>query len=163
MKTRIIGAAILIFIAGIVCGVGIGRIFFPIKVVQPPQPPFPGGPPISANIWRMDLVKRLAKELGLTEEQTQKIDLLIKSGQERLKSLWDPIAPKAWQIIMETNTNIMEVLNPDQRLRFEEIIKKPPHLRGPPPRRGPAPWDGDETRKLYRTNKLESIEPKFEN
>ncbi|MGO9204093.1 MAG: hypothetical protein ACLQM8_26525, partial [Limisphaerales bacterium] len=94
---RVILATIVIFGTGVVTGdllvehMGHGRHVRPPHVAnagRQPRPPFsPGG-------LRLDLLRRLQSELGLTPPQKERIDAIIRQGQERTRKIMDPVRPQ---------------------------------------------------------------------
>lgn len=157
MRGKILSAAILLFLAGFIAGAVVSHTFWPRKEFVPP-PPFRGGPPLPATAWRLNLVQRLARDLDLTQEQQQQIDQIIREGQQRLRALWEPIAPEARKTMSEIHKQINQVLTPEQRKLYEQMMRARLHrFHRPPPRRPrkeERPHKGPITNKLKQTNLL---------
>lgn len=146
-------AALVIFIAGLATGVVITRIdhgpFRPLKNARhnpatppeisggqlrgtnlPGQPGQPGpgnfgGPPFAPKIMGKEFIKVLDHELDLSPDQHERIGKILAEGQEQNKKLWDKIAPEMKKEMQNSKERIREVLTPEQRKRFEELVKRP--------------------------------------
>ena len=97
---------------------------------------------------RMEFLQKLDSEVRLTIEQREHIEKIIADGQLQNKELWERVAPEMRREIAETQKRIREELTPEQRVRFEELMKSRPvgrkaDQRDPrrpiPPRDAPAP------------------------
>ncbi len=114
-------AALAIFIAGLFCGVTTDQLAAR-RVRKSAAPELVG--PLGQ---RVAMMRRLAKRLELTPEQQRRIDTLIRESQQRLRELWDPIAPKAQEEMRHLHKNIELELTPEQRARFKALLNQPPH------------------------------------
>jgi len=128
MRWKVIGAALLIFVAGGVAGFSLGAYLCQAPVSATAKPP-PGPPPLALR--RGGFVQRLARELDLSKEQQERIAKILEEGQQKLRALWDPVAPKAREAMEEIRKRIESELSPEQRARFKEVFK-PRGRRGPP-------------------------------
>ena len=91
----------------------------------------------------MDFLRKMQRELDLKPDQRQRIDKLFKESQERTKKLMEPIAPELHAEVQRTKDAFREELTPEQRARFDELLKqqqrpKEPRRPGPPRDRNPA-------------------------
>jgi len=73
---------------------------------------------------RMEFLQKLEAEVRLTAEQRERIEKIIADGQLRNKELWERVAPEMRHEIAETQKRIREELTPEQRTRFEELMKQ---------------------------------------
>jgi predicted transcriptional regulator len=73
----------------------------------------------------MEFLQKLDAEVRLTAEQRERIEKIIAEGQLRNKELWERVAPEMRREIAETQKHIREELTPEQRVRFEELMKQP--------------------------------------
>lgn len=115
-RWKVIFAALIIFVAGGVTGGAIVRAFprtQPKKVTGQPAP-FNGD-------HRRNYLQRLDKEVQLTPEQRAKIEKILADGQERMKKLWEPVAPKAKDEYKRTRQEISEILTPEQREKMKNM------------------------------------------
>ena len=70
-----------------------------------------------------DFLDRLDHELKLTPDQHQQIDGVLDEGQKRTKVLWERIAPEVRDELKISREKILNLLTPDQKIRFEELMK----------------------------------------
>jgi Spy/CpxP family protein refolding chaperone len=149
---RVILATLVIFVAGVVTG-GLlvsyadraqqkNRRFQPRENVRLPANANPspfGGPrdaresqsrlpnPLQNRMPRgvsMEFLQKLDSEVRLTSEQRERIEKIIADGQLRNKELWERVAPEMRREMAETQKRIREELTPEQRARFEELMKQ---------------------------------------
>ncbi|MFM2082743.1 MAG: hypothetical protein RL380_1434 [Verrucomicrobiota bacterium] len=92
-----------------------------------------------------EFLDRLDRELQLTPDQHKDVAHLMDEGQKHAKEIWDKVAPEMREVMKTTNEKIREVLTPEQKKRFEELMKlkqpKPPKDKDgklPPPTNAPA-------------------------
>jgi len=84
---------------------------------------------LSLEQRRMEFLLNVTRELGLSPEQRERIERLIRESQERTRQLWERVGPQMRKEPVEVE-KIREELTPQQRKRFEELMK-----RQRPPRR----------------------------
>lgn len=157
-------AALVIFAAGVITG-GLlvshadrvsqgGRRKAILELPRPAANPGPQGSPrevpgrsLPSRIPRLineDFVRRLEAEIHLTQGQRERIQEIIGEGQARNKEIWDRITPELRREIVEAQKRIREVLTPEQRVKFEELMKqgRPANRRkpddAPPPAKRPV-------------------------
>jgi hypothetical protein len=141
---RAILAALVIFLAGAAAGGFSYRLYHD-------HPPVGRGPVLAINqsgpFFRVEFVKRLESQLVLTPQQRESIEQLVHESQERMRALWDPIAPQAHAETKRLRERILATLTPMQKARFDELNKRAPRNREnpatpstprKPPRRNPA-------------------------
>jgi Spy/CpxP family protein refolding chaperone len=98
---------------------------------QAQQPPSPGG-------LRLDLLRRLQSELSLTPDQKERIDAIIRQGQERTRKIMEPVRPQLQEEFRKTKAAFRDALTPEQQTRFDELLKqeqRPRESRRPQPAR----------------------------
>ena len=102
---------------------------------QAQQPSSPGG-------FRLDLLRRWESELSLTAEQKERIDAIIRQGQERTRKLMEPVRPQLQEEVRKAKAAFRDALTPEQQTRFDELLKQEQHpwenRRPQPPRQHPA-------------------------
>jgi Spy/CpxP family protein refolding chaperone len=77
-----------------------------------------------------DFLDRLDSELKLTPEQHAQIKKILDDGQQHAAQIWQTIAPQIREEMKSAREQIRELLTPEQRARFEELMKfRPP--KGP--------------------------------
>ena len=116
---KVILATIVIFAAGAFVG-GI------IVKNRTPQS-LPAKPPVPPILSQQRFQEKLKKELQLTAEQTNRIDRIFAESNERIKILWDLIGPEMQKERQEVYGSIRAELTPEQRERFEQLLKHPPY------------------------------------
>ena len=92
-------------------------------------------------LLRKDFLQNLDREVRLTPEQHEQIEKIMSEGQELTRQLWDGIAPQLRREMAEVKERIRLVLTPEQRVRFEALMKQHPRegRRAPPPHEGVPP------------------------
>ena len=132
---KVILATLVIFITGLFTGaVGVSRL------VKSPRPA-PGVEPMQPWMLRENFRAELDRRLDLTAEQSVRIERAMYDGQERIKEIWSLVGPEIQTELRAVREEIRRELNPEQRRRFEEIIRerRPRRLEMEPPDRGPRP------------------------
>jgi hypothetical protein len=118
---KVILAALVIFAAG----VGTGGLTARLKVHEtPPPPPTLGMGPLRE---RGQLLDRMQRELYLSPMQREHIEKILRENHDRMKQLWDSIAPQAQEERRRVHDLILAELQPEQKQHFEEMLKS----RGP--------------------------------
>jgi hypothetical protein len=120
---KVILATVVIFAAGMFAGVVAGR-----KTKALPPPPIESIPQISAQ---QRLYAHLKKELQLTTDQSNRIDKIFAEGNERVKLIWDLLNPELRKERQEVYDNVRAALTPEQREKFEKLVKERPPMRKP--------------------------------
>lgn len=126
MRWKAIGAALVLFLAGVLSG-AMGQRLLHSRVanaVASPPRPFPGGPPAPWTGQRMSFIERLTKDLELSPEQATEVDRLMKESQEHMRKLWEPIGPLAQEEMARSREAIAAVLTEEQRVKMEEMFKR---------------------------------------
>jgi Spy/CpxP family protein refolding chaperone len=82
-----------------------------------------------AQMQRMEFLVRANRELDLTPEQRQRIERILREGQERTRQLWETISPDMRKELQLVRERIKVELTPEQRRHFEELMRRP--LRPP--------------------------------
>jgi hypothetical protein len=92
----------------------------------------------------MEFLQRLNTEVQLTSGQHERIEQIIAEGQLRNKEIWERITPELRREMTDTQRRIRDILTPEQRVRFEELMKqsRPRDQRRPLPPRGEIQSDG---------------------
>jgi len=108
---------VLVFVAGVIVGVG-GTRFAVKKIIdQAMQRP---------EIVAAKIEKDLTRELKLTEEQKPKLHDIITRGHEELQQLRGEFQPRLRQVLKRSEREIRAMLTDDQRDRFDRMLKKKP-------------------------------------
>lgn len=151
---KVVGAALVIFGAGVISGGVATRLYQNYSKPPPFRPPEGPRPPWVGQ--RMDFLRHMKDSLGLSPEQAERIDRLIKESQQRTRELWEPIAPKFQAEMERLKAAVDAELTPEQRAKAAELQKRRlsrlredrppgrwPEGQGGSRRRGPEPgWEG---------------------
>ncbi len=90
---------------------------------HPPEIPMPR----LAKELGKQFVQQLNDTLKLTPEQHEKIEKIVADGQERNHEIWTNTAPKMRKVIQDARLEIRELLTPEQRKQFDDLMKRPSH------------------------------------
>jgi Spy/CpxP family protein refolding chaperone len=120
---KVILAVVVIFSAGLVTGGLAMRT--QMRAAQKPPAAVPPGPPGSGmwSVSRSQFVEKMHRNLDLTPGQCKQVEKIMKESHDRMAKLWEPIAPQAKEETKNVREQILAVLTPDQRPKFEEIFK----------------------------------------
>ena len=118
-RWRVILAAAVIFLAGAGTGAVVVRTYAP-KIVKRTHisPPLPIG-----EDRRREYVEKLNRELHLTAEQRAQTEQILVESQERMKTIWDPIAGDVKDEYRRTRKEIWEILTPEQQAKMKTLRK----------------------------------------
>ncbi len=138
-------AALVIFLAGIITGATLVRIAQarpgPRWIQRPgmqnagqpnpgtPMNPGPPNEPRPPNTGPQGLLSRefiqiLERQLELTPDQRERVGKIMADGQERVRELRSRIDPEMRKELQQTREQIRAVLTPEQRERFEQLMKR---------------------------------------
>ncbi len=76
------------------------------------------------QMQRIEFLKKMDKSLDLTPAQHDEIAKIMRTSQERTQPLWSQISPQMTEELKRVREDIREVLTPDQRRKFLEMIRK---------------------------------------
>jgi hypothetical protein len=139
---KVILATMVIFGAGVVTGgllVGHADRLRPQRPVQrEASTPVRTGLPLSPNVLKLELLRRVERELDLQPEQREHVAKILSASQERTRKLMDPVTPLVREEVQRTKDEFRAVLTPDQQKRFDEMLKQPKLPRDPREQRRPG-------------------------
>jgi hypothetical protein len=123
---KAIFAALVIFGAGVVTG---GVLVWRLESSTPaPVNRNPGTIRTSQNVsaggMRLEFLRRVQRELDLSLEQRERIDKILKDGQERTRKIMEPVAPEFHAELQRAKDEFRSVLTPDQQERFDELVRQ---------------------------------------
>jgi len=70
-------------------------------------------------------LRRMKQELNLSPEQTNRLDKIFAGSRERMRILMDLIEPEWRGELRDVREKIIAELNPEQRKKFDEMLKHP--------------------------------------
>lgn len=107
------------------------RVGTAVRFAQPPSP----------GVLRIEFLRRMEGELNLAPDQREPIDRILKDGQERMKKLMETVEPRRREEYKRTLEEFRTVLTPEQRQRFDTVLKQQQRSRdqrkAAPPREHP--------------------------
>jgi hypothetical protein len=125
---KAIFAALVIFGAGLVTGNVLHRISGASKAPAAPAPrvaAHPSQPPLSLEqLRKVELMGRVQKDLDLSPEQHARIEKIIGDSQERIRDLWDQVAPDIHDEYDDVQKKVCQELSLDQKKLFDDLMKK---------------------------------------
>ena len=114
-RWRVILAAAVIFLAGVGTGAVVVRTYAPkIDKRTHISPPLPIG-----EDRRREYVDKLDRELHLTMDQRAQVEEILVQSQDRMKTIWDPIAGEVKDEYRRTRKEIWEILTPEQQAKMK--------------------------------------------
>jgi len=119
----------VIFGAGVITGGLLVRQTSDPRRLRPDRPAAATNPPAlnvtPSQMQRMQFLVRANRELELTPDQRERIERILKEGQERTRQIWETVAPDMRKELQLVRERIKVELTPPQRRRFEELMKRP--------------------------------------
>lgn len=86
------------------------------------------------EVGRGDFARYLSHELNLDSQQTQQVTQIINDSSKKFDELRTATRPQFEALRQQTDSQIRQILNPDQTRKFDEVIRKwRQSLRPPPP------------------------------
>ena len=132
---KAIFAALVIFGAGFVTGNIVNRVAEPKIAVgagsahngaRSPQQTLP-----LEQLRKVELMGCVQRELDLTPEQHAHIEKIISDSQERIRDLWDQVAPDIHDEYEDVKKKLCDQLTPEQKKRFDELMRQQQHSHKP--------------------------------
>jgi hypothetical protein len=125
---KVILATMVIFAAGVLTGVAIDRRTVsaqPRRSAEALREEAQIANRIVPNLiaQRANLLRTVQRQLDLEAEQRVRIEQILRDSQLRMKPVVDKIAPDLREEFRFTSMAIREVLKPDQRKQFDELMK----------------------------------------
>jgi hypothetical protein len=142
---KVILATMVIFGTGVITGGLLVRNSQKVQIL-PPQANPNFQKPVQTNPGpggsRVEFLRRVQRDLPLTSDQREQIDKLLAASQERTRKLMEPVNPHMREEVQRTREEFRQILNPDQRVRFDELWKQQQRPRDQkrqiPPREKPS-------------------------
>jgi uncharacterized membrane protein len=120
-------AALVLFFTGFCAGVLFPRPMpgaaLPAPRIAPPATTVTA-PAITPDGRRYDVVRKMTHELGLSEEQKQRIEFHIRESQDRTRVIWELVGPEVQEEFRKLRTDVGQELTPEQRKQFEAKLRK---------------------------------------
>ena len=129
---KVILATMVIFGTGVITG---GIVVDRVAQRSRPHHPPTNKPPGSPGGTRVDFLRKAERELDLTPQQREQTEKVIAGSQERIKKMMEPVNPKIREELQRTREDFRAILTPEQKARFDEMVKqqqRPRDQRRPP-------------------------------
>lgn len=121
---RVILATAVIFCAGVVTGASVVNIQQKKAPRQPAAPRLPLPPFPFNTVQKREYLGRLDRHLNLTQEQYESIEEILHDGNDHIRAVWEPIAPKMRDELKKMRERIRAELTPEQVKKFEQETPK---------------------------------------
>jgi hypothetical protein len=119
MKTiKVIGALVLIFVAGFSGGVVATRVLVRHMVKEARRNPE------TPQVLRTNIEQNLYRTLQLSPEQKKQVHEILKDSRDRRRPIMEQYQPQLDAITLETRSNIFSTLKPGQQQRFKEFLSE---------------------------------------
>jgi hypothetical protein len=106
----------------------------PSQGMQLPPPPFPPKRNVDTEVYGM------TKRYGLSGDQVAQLRAILKDEQQKTDAMFkdDPFSPKdllakVKSLKDDETTRVLEILNPDQRKKYQDDVKQMQSLQSQPP------------------------------
>jgi hypothetical protein len=135
---KVIFATIVIFGAGVVTGgLLVNHVVRPFHRSRPVEPSPTNQVDtvpqvLNPEFLKKQFVQQLDDKLDLTKEQREQIQKIISQGQQNTHDLWKLVQPQFQVLWHDTRQQIRDVLTPEQRKQFEQLMKQQHQMRHPP-------------------------------
>jgi len=103
-------------------GILIGGMAMHLHYASRFPPPGPPGPGMRHDDPLHSFSGRLERQLDLTAEQKRLIDEIVAESRTEGRALHEEMLPRVREQMQRTHDRIREVLTPEQRERFEELL-----------------------------------------
>jgi Spy/CpxP family protein refolding chaperone len=101
---------------------------------KPPLPVY-----AQLQLQRPEFLKKMDRQLDLTPEQHDQIAKIMKDSQDRTLPIWEKIAPEMNDELKRAREEIRNVLTPEQRKRWFELMRRGRLIKpGQPNQRQPS-------------------------
>lgn len=120
-RWQAIFAAVVLFLTGAVSG-GLATKLYLLKTSKPASRPAPASPQAPWAAQRMDFLRRVSSRLDLTPDQKARLDKIIEASQERMRELWEPVAPQAQAEFQQVRTQMEALLTEPQKAKLQAIL-----------------------------------------
>lgn len=122
---KVILATLIIFGSGVITGGLLVKTTQPAKIAVRRKDGNPNAP-APWQLQRAEFRRRMEKDLDLTTDQKQHVDKIFHDSQERMKPVWEQISPQLRGEIERVQNDIRAELTPEQRQKFDELLKTHP-------------------------------------
>jgi Spy/CpxP family protein refolding chaperone len=135
-----LAAAISLVVSGVV--IGALSVFFVL-----PRPGGPGGPggPHPPQPPPPPFTREMESQLDLSDDQWNQIQTILEENRRETDAIRRELRPRLDKSLEATRARIGALLSPEQRVKFDQLVREDRRradrffLEGPPPPRGGPP------------------------
>lgn len=73
---------------------------------------------------RVSFIDRLDRDLDLTAEQRESVELILERHRPKMDSLWREVAPRFETLRAEVRSELNAILTPEQQVKHQEMMKR---------------------------------------
>lgn len=144
---KVILAALVLYLAGI------GTGFFVADARTKDRQAFSERPRVSMR----DIMQRMVSRLELSDEQQEKVSVILRARQEQMRSLMDEVRPQIKAAEKDMREKIESLLSEEQRAKFEEVFTR----RGMRPGRSSKSMRGNDRREQVTHKRREELDERL--
>ncbi len=120
MKTvKVIGVLVLIFVAGFSGGIVATRMMVRNMVLELRRDPDKAVITVRTNVER-----NFFRTLRLSPDQQKQVHEILKDSRDRMRPIREQFQPQLDAIVIETRSNILATLKPQQQELFKEFLSE---------------------------------------
>jgi len=109
---------VFIFVLGFVAGGLSVNLYFSRAESEPPSSPS------AHHATPEEATQKLAEELNLSSEQQEQIHQILVQTQQTYRDLRQEVRPRFRAIRSQSQSSIRTLLNPDQQVKFDELVRR---------------------------------------
>ncbi len=125
---KVILATLAIFGAGVFTGALVVRQAAPPRELPAPPPWVFQGP----DFVQQRFLDRMTRELALSPAQVRRLEVVFAESRERVKNWWEIVGPEMRDELREARSKTMAELNPEQRTKFDKLLRERRHRENAP-------------------------------
>lgn len=126
MKIKVVAGVLVVFL----CGLLLGALGTSLVVARQIKKFAEGG----ASARRTWIMRRLNRQLHLTETQRQAVQQIVDRTEEEISNLLRRAMSEFAEILRRQNAEIRPLLTPEQQQKLDSMAKQtPPHVFPAPP------------------------------
>ncbi|NNG17891.1 MAG: periplasmic heavy metal sensor [Gemmatimonadales bacterium] len=73
---------------------------------------------------KTSFIERLDRDLGLSAEQRESVELILEQHRPRMDSLWREVAPRFETLRAEVRSELNTILTPEQQVKHQEMMER---------------------------------------
>lgn len=102
-------------------------------MINPPEGNSAPSNPVLPAVLRLDLLQRIERQINLTAGQREKIEEILREGQEQSRQIMEPVQAELQKQMRSTRERIRAVLTEEQQARFDELLRPQRRFEEPLP------------------------------